>query len=268
MRQLWAIVFNWVVTEGVKIVIASIVLFITFKIINFVSKKVDKKIKNSKKHIDETISRVLISTIRKILKFIALVSFLGYIGIETSSIAACITSAGLAIGLALQGSLANFAGGVIILIMRPYKIGDYIECNGNEGIVEDIKLFYTILTTVDNKVITIPNGKTADSSIANYSVKKVRRLDMIFKIDYKSNYEIAKKAILDSILNSKNYHKQPEPFVGVDSYGDSSISIILKVWVDSKEYWNLKYFLQEEVKNQFDKRGVEIPFKQLDVHID
>lgn len=268
MEKLWETISSWLVTEGIKLLIAIVALFIIFKVINIVSRKIEKKVKNSKKHVDETISRFLISTVRKVLKFIVLVSFLGYVGIETSSIAAAITSAGLAVGLALQGSLANFAGGVIILVMRPYKIGDYVECSGEEGTVEDIKLFYTILTTVDNKVVTIPNGKAADSAIVNYSVKKTRRLDMTFDIAYENDYEVAKKAILESVANSNNYRNEPAPFVGIDSYKDSSVSVVLKVWVDSSEYWNLKYHLQEEVRKQFAKNNIEIPFNQLDVHLD
>ena len=268
MEELWQNVSNWLVTEGIKLVIAIIALFILFKVINVASRKIEKRLKKNKKHVDETISRVLISTIRKVLKFIVLVSFLGYVGIETSSIAAAITSAGLAIGLALQGSLANFAGGVIILIMRPYKIGDYIDANGEEGTVEEIKLFYTILTTVDNKVVTIPNGKMADSAIINYSTKKTRRLDMKFDIAYENDVEVAKKAILTSVENFKNYKNEPAPFVNVDSYKDSSVSIVLKVWVDSSEYWNMYYYMQEEVRRQFANNNIEIPFNQLDVHLD
>lgn len=268
MEQLWETVSAWLVTEGVKLLIAIIGLFICFKVINIVSRRIEKKLKKNKKHVDETISTVLISIIRKVLKFIILVSFLGYVGIETSSIAAAITSAGLAIGLALQGSLANFAGGVIILIMRPYKLGDYIDAGGEEGTVEEIKLFYTILVTVDNKVVTIPNGKMADSAITNYSTKKTRRLDMTFDIAYENDYEVAKKAILDSVVNSKNYRNEPAPFVGIDSYKDSSVSVVLRVWVDASEYWNLKFYLQEEVRRQFASNNIEIPFNQLDVHLD
>jgi small conductance mechanosensitive channel len=268
MEQIWETVSSWLVTEGVKLLFAIIGLFICFKVINFVSRKIEKKIKNSKKHVDETISSVLISIIRKVLKFIVLVSFLGYVGIETSSIAAAITSAGLAIGLALQGSLANFAGGVIILIMRPYKIGDYIDAEGESGTVEEIKLFYTVLTTVDNKVVTIPNGKMADTAITNYSTKKTRRLDMKFDIAYENDVDVAKQAILTSVENFKKYKNEPAPFVNVDSYKDSSVCIVLKVWVDSSEYWNMYYYIQEEVRRQFANNNIEIPFNQLDVHLD
>lgn len=268
MEKLWETVSSWLVTEGVKLIIAIIGLFICFKIINVISRRIEKRLKANKKHVDETISTVLISIIRKVLKFIILASFLGYVGIETSSIAAAITSAGLAIGLALQGSLANFAGGVIILIMRPYKIGDYIEAEGESGTVEEIKLFYTVLTTVDNKVVTIPNGKMADTAITNYSTKKTRRLDMKFDIAYDNDVEVAKKAILTSVESFKNYKNEPAPFVNVDSYKDSSVSIVLKVWVDSGEYWNMYYYMQEEVRRQFDKNNIEIPFNQLDVHVD
>lgn len=267
VSELWNKILDWLVTEGLKLIVAVLVLFIVFKIINLISRKLEKRLKSSKRRVDETITRVTISVSRKALKFLAFVCFLGYVGIETTSIAAAITSAGLAVGLALQGSLSNFAGGVIVLVMRPYKIGDYIECNGISGTVDDIKLFYTYITTIDNKEIVLPNGKMADSSIINYSANKLRRLDMYFEISYKNDVEKAKKAILTSITNSNNYKAIPEPFVNIDSCKNNSISLVLKVWCDNEEYWNLYYYLQEEVKRQFEKNSVMIPYNQLDVNL-
>ena len=201
------------------------------------------------------------------MKILAFICFLGYVGIETTSIAATITSIGLGVGLALQGSLSNFAGGVIILIMRPYKIGDYIECNGLSGTVEDIKTFYTCIVTIDNRVIMIPNGKIVDSSLINYSIKPLRRLDMFFYIEYNSDIDIVKKAILESVKNS-NMSKDGIPAtVSIEEYKQSSIKVILKVWCENSLYWSLYYYLQEEVKNKFEQYKIQVPYNKVNVAI-
>ena len=256
---------NWIITEGIKLVIGLFVLYIVFKIINIVTRRIEKKLKKRKKPLDETITKVLLNVLRKGLKILTFICFLGYVGIETTSIAAAITSAGLGIGLALQGSLSNFAGGVIILIMRPYKLGDYIECNGLSGTVEDIKTFYTYIVTIDNKVVMIPNGKMADSSIINYSSKPLRRLDMFFNVEYDSDINIVRKAILDSVINSSLYKENIEPTVSVEEYKDSYLKVILKVWCDNKKYWPLYYFLQEDIKKQFVKNNIKIPYNKINV---
>lgn len=254
---------EWVLTEGVKLIIGLIVLYFVFKIINLLSKRIEKKLKRRKKPLDETITKVLLNVFRNGLKILAFICFLGYVGIETTSIAAAITSAGLGVGLALQGSLSNFAGGVIILVMRPYKIGDYIECNGLSGTVEDIKTFYTYIITIDNKVVMIPNGKVADSSIINYSSKKIRRLDMFFNVEYDSDLSSVKKALLDSIKNSSMHKENIEPFINIEEYNENSVKVVLKVWCDNNKYWPLYYYLQEEVKRQFEKNGIKIPYNKV-----
>ena len=256
---------QWIVTEGIKLVVALFILFFTFKIINCFAKTIEKKLNISKKNLDETITKVLLNVIKKGLKILAFICFLGYVGIETTSIAAAITSAGLGVGLALQGSLSNFAGGVIILVMSPYKLGDYIECNGVSGTVEDIKTFYTYIVTIDNKVIMIPNGKIIDSSIINYSAKKTRRLDILFNVDYNSNLEDVKKALLDSVKNSKMYKEDKKPFINIEEYKDSYFKVVLKVWCDNKKYWDLYYYLLEEVKKQFEQYNIKIPCNKMKI---
>lgn len=258
---------HWIFTEGVKLLVGLLVLFIVFKIINVISKKFEKRLNNKKGQLDETITKVSLNIFRKGLKILSFICFLGYVGIETTSIAAAITSAGLGIGLALQGSLSNFAGGVIILVMRPYKLGDYIECNGVSGTVEDIKTFYTYITTIDNKVVMIPNGKMADSSIINYSVKKTRRLDLIFNIDYSSDLNLVKESILESVRNSKMYKEEKEPFINIEEYKESYYKVILKVWCDNNKYWDLYYYLHEEIKRQFERYNIKLSYKKLDVNL-
>lgn len=260
-------IINWILTDGVRLVFALIILYLIFKLINYFTRRIEKKIEKRKKHIDETITRVLLQCARVGLKILAFVCFLGYVGIETTSIAAAITSIGLAVGLALQGSLSNFAGGVIILIMHPYKLGDYIKYNDEEGTVEDVKLFYTYLTTIDNKVVIVPNGKMADSTIVNYTSKKLRRLDMKFNISYDNDLDIAKQAILNSIHKSNLIKENINPFININEYKDRYVELIIKVWCNTSDYWDLFYYLQEDIKKEFDKNNIKLSFNNLKIEV-
>lgn len=258
-------VLQWLTNDGLKLLVSIIVLFFVFKFINYFSKKLEKRIRKKKRPWDEAITRVALQVFRISIKVLAFICFLGYVGIETTSIAAAITSAGLALGLALQGSLSNFAGGVIILIMHPYKIGDYIECNGEEGTVEDIKLFYTYLNTIDNRVIVIPNGKVADSLIINCTAKKVRRLDMKFNVSYTSDIEEAKKSLISIVEKNNNVKLLPKPFINISDFKDTYVELILRVWCDTSNYWDLYYLFKEEVKKEFDRKGIELFINKIKI---
>lgn len=258
-------VSNWLVTEGLKIVIALIVFFIYCAIVKSICKKINKRLE--KKHVDETLRKVSIPWLRRILVFIGFACVLAYLGIETSSIAAAITSVGLTIGLALQGSLSNFAGGVIIIIMRPYKIGDFIECDGNSGTVEDIKLFYTYLRTSDNKVIVIPNGVAGNSTVINYSVKDTRRNDLVFSISYDCDFEKAKELIKECMDKNEIILKDPAPFINIKAHSSNSIDILARYYTKSDDYWTAHWYMLEAVKKTFDENGICIPYPQLDVHV-
>ena len=258
-------VSNWLVTEGLKIVIALIVFFIYCAIVKSICKKINKRLE--KKHVDETLRKVSIPWLRRILVFIGFACVLAYLGIETSSIAAAITSVGLTIGLALQGSLSNFAGGVIIIVMRPYKIGDFIECDGNSGTVEDIKLFYTYLRTSDNKVIVIPNGVAGNSTVINYSVKDTRRNDLVFSISYDCDFEKAKELIKECIDKNELILKDPAPFINIKAHSANSIDILARYYTKSDDYWTAHWYMLEAVKKTFDENGICIPYPQLDVHV-
>ena len=258
-------VINWMMTEGLKIVFGLIVLFVFFKVINGISKRIEKGLR--KKDVDLTISLVAISTLRKALKILAIICFIGYIGIETSSIAAAITSAGIAVGLALQGSLSNFAGGVIILIMRPYRIGDYVEIGGEQGTVEKIELFYTYLATTDNKVIVMPNGTASNDTIINYSKKDTRRVDIVFQIAYENDFEKAKQIIEDCAKATGYLIADKSWFVRMSAHNSSAIDIKAKMWVKSDDYWPMYHDMLENVKKAFDENGISIPYQQIDVQI-
>lgn len=258
-------ILSWLSTTGLKLVLGLVVLFIVFKIINFFSKKIEKSL--TRRHVDKTIESLIVSTFRKGLKFVAFAALLGYIGFETSSIAALVASFGVGLGLALQGSLSNLAGGIIIIFMRPFKIGDYIESNGLSGTVEQIKIFYTYLVTPDNKVIMIPNGSVANGSIINYSQKDTRRVDILFSIAYENDFEKAKDIIRMCIKKIGLSLDSPEPFINVSNHGASSIDITTRVWCKSNDYWTIYWKLLEDVKLAFDEAGISIPYNQLDVHL-
>lgn len=258
-------VWNWLITEGVKVVLGLVILFVLFKIINIITRKIEKAL--SKNKIDKTVLITVVSIIRKVLKILLIISFLTLIGIETSSISAVIASVGLTVGLSLQGSLSNLAGGIILLVLRPFKLGDYIECNDGSGTVEKIELFFTHIVTPDNKVVMVPNSTLSNGKIINYNAKKTRRLDLMFSIDYNVDYKKAKLIILNCIKESNLYLVEPEPFVRIKAHGASSIDIVVRVWVKSSDYWDLNFYLQEAIKEAFDNNNISIPFPQMDVHI-
>lgn len=255
----------WIVTEGLKIVIALIIFALFCAIIKAICKKIDKSLQ--KKHVDETVRKISIPWVRRIIIFIGFATLLTYLGIETSSIAAAITSIGLTIGLALQGSLSNFAGGVVVIIMRPYKIGDYIEMDSEAGTVEDIKLFYTYLRTGDNKIIVIPNSKAGNSIIVNYTRQGTRRDDITFSISYDNDFEKAKIAIRECIDNCPQILTDPAPFVNISNHGQSSIDILARYYTKTEDFWKAHWYMMEAVKKAFDKYEISIPYPQLDVHI-
>ena len=255
---------SWAITEGIKVLVGVILLFILFKITNFFTRRFDKLL--NRKMIEPTIVRVVVPTTRRVVKFVLVLIFLDYLGIQTASITAAIASAGVAIGLALQGSLSNLAGGIVILVMHPYKVGDYVQCDGYEGTVTDIKLFYTYLKTGDNKVVVMPNGKVSNEHIVNVNQNETRRQDLVFSISYNDDFEKAKQIILDCIKEMDYVLEDPAPFVNITEHASSSINILARFWVPTDKYWDSKWFMLERVKKAFDENNIEIPYPQLDVH--
>ena len=196
-----------------------------------------------------------------------IVSVIGQLGVETTSFIAVLGAAGLAVGLALQGTLQNFAGGVIILLLKPFKVGDFVDVGGHMGTVKEIQIFTTIMVTPDNKVIIIPNGGLANASMTNFSAMPTRRVDFSFGIGYGDDFEKAKSLIKGLIDADSRILKDPEPFVRVGELADSSVNITTRVWVNSADYWAVHFDMIENVKKTFDKEGVSIPYPQMDVHM-
>ena len=261
----WNAIVNWMLNVGIKVVIAILLMIISFKIVNLITKRLYKKLQ--KKKADETISRVGTQCLRVGLKVIILVCLVGYVGIETASISAVIAAIGVGISLAVQGTLSNFAGGVIIIIMRPFKIGDYITSNDVGGTVEDIKLFYTHIRTPDNRSVVIPNGSLANSVIINNNGKDTRRVDIVASVAYGSDTAKVKQVIKEICANNELVFQDPEPFVELSEMSESSLDFTVRTWCNRSDYWTVKFALNEAIVNGLRENGIEIPFNQLDVTI-
>lgn len=268
-QEIWKTVQEWLTHTGIKVLISIVVLILSFGIINWLSRliaKKGKKLEESKK-VDKTIYRTL-SYVTKIgLKVLIVIALIGYLGIDTSGVTALIASLGVGVGLAVNGTLSNLAGGVLLLITRPFKVDDYISACGYEGTVEEILICNTKLRTSDNKVVYLPNGSLSTKEIVNYSEKATRRVDITYSIAYADDFEKAKAIILDIANKHDLILDDPAPSARVSAHSASSISIDAKVWCNNGDYWTVKFDMLERVKLAFDEQGISIPFDQLDVHV-
>lgn len=332
--SLWETVLQWCTNVGIKIIIALIILFIAFRIINAVGKRIirnaehpelskkakkqaakeDKQRKKDeelaekmakkreaaataeeredldakaakkaqkkearkerlgrekeKMRLDKTIVKTLTHVGMIALKILVVIMLIAYLGFDISALTALIASLGVAVGLAVDGALSNVAGGVLLLVTRPFRVDDFITACGYDGTVEDIYLCNTKIRTLDNKVVYLPNGTLCSAAIVNYSEKELRRVDLVFSISYADDFEKAKKIILqDVVANHPLILSDPEPFVRVSAHSESSIDLTSRVWVKNADYWTVYFDMIEAVKKAFDEQGIEIPFKQVDVHI-
>ena len=259
---------NWLpllVQYGKHIVFALITLAIGWWLIGRVVSSLGHFM--DKRHADPMVTGFLSSLLSALLRVLLLLSVAGMVGIETTSFIALIGAAGLALGLALQGSLANFAGGVLILFLRPFRAGDYIEAQGTAGTVESIMIFHTILRTADNKVIILPNGSLSNGTITNYSRKPTRRVDINVGIDYTDDIKKARSVLLGLAAADQRVLKDPAAVVYLTSLGDNSVNLSLRMWTNSADYWSVFFELQEQMKEAFDREGLSFPFPQRTVHI-
>jgi small conductance mechanosensitive channel len=254
-----------IMTYGPKLLLAIVVLLIGLWIIKLVVKAFRKAME--KGGMDISLQGFLASLVSILLKALLFISVASMIGIATTSFIAILGAAGLAIGLALQGSLANFAGGVLILLFKPFKVGDFINAQGHAGTVDSIKVFFTTLKTPDNKTIIIPNGALSNSSIVNFSTEARRRVDMTFGIGYADDIQKAKGILNRLIQTDTRILKDPEPAVVVSELADSSVNFTVRAWCDAADYWGIFFDMQEKVKGAFDSEGVTIPFPQQELHV-
>ncbi len=217
--------------------------------------------------IDESLRPFLVSIVSTLFKILLFISVAGMVGIEMTSFIALIGAAGLAVGMALSGSLQNFAGGVMILLFKPFKAGDFIEAQGYSGVVKEIQIFNTLLTTPDNKIVILPNGGLSGSSMVNYSALPTRRVDFSFGIGYDDDIDHAKEVLQKIIDSDTRILKDPEAFVAVGELADSSVNFTVRVWVNTADYWGVYFDMQEKVKKEFDANNLSIPYPQTDVHL-
>jgi len=254
------------INYGPKVIGAILVLFIGFRIARGIAKQVRKMLTKGK--FDDSLVPFLSSLTSTLLKILVIISAMGMLGIEMTSFIAILGAAGLAVGMALSGTLQNFAGGVMILIFKPFKVDDFVEAGGNMGVIKEIQIFNTIMTTVDNKRIIIPNGGLSNSTMTNFSSEPFRRVDFTFGIGYSDDIDKAKKVLFDEIAKFPQVLNEPaEPFVGVSELADSSVNFAVRVWVKGADYWDVFFGLNESVKKAFDANNISIPFPQTDVHI-
>ena len=253
-----------VATYGVKVVAAAIIFIVGCWLSKFLTSVLEQMMTRS------GLDSMLVSFLRNIVYTAAMVfvflAVLGKLGIQTTSFIAVLGAAGLAIGLALQGSLSNFASGVMLVLFRPFKVGDYIEAGGTSGTVEEMLIFSTKMKTPDNKAVFVPNGSITGGTIVNYSAKDTRRVDLVFGVSYEDDISKVKQ-IIEEVLNADDrILKDPSPTVGLAELGESSVNFVVRPWVSAADYWGVRFSLNEAMKLRFDQEGVSIPYPQRDVH--
>jgi len=256
---------TYAIPWGIKI-IAAIAIFIIGRFISRIIVRILKKIM-LKAHLDETITNFLGSIVRTILTVVVVIAALEQLGVDTTSVLAIFAAAGLAIGLAFKDSLSNFASGIMLILFKPFKLGDFVEAAGVSGVVEVIRIFNTVIKGGDNREMTIPNSQIYGGIITNYSAKPTRRVDLVIGIGYNDNIGTAKNLILDIINKDQRILTDPEPAVMVSNLGDSSVDLAVRPWVNSGDYWAVRADLLQTIKETFDDAGISIPYPQTDVHL-
>ena len=269
LEQVWQNINIFIQQPVVSIVLRIFAAILILTVGTKIAKYIAKRYENSKgaAKLNKTVRTFLKHIIAIVLYVVVAICALVILGFELSVFSAAIASIGVTIGLALQGSLANIAGGVMVVAFKPFELGDFVESEGVAGTVTDIGIFYTTLTTPDNKKVVVPNGKISNAVVTNYSTNDTRRIDFDFSISYKTDIDSAKKVLMACAKAEQRILADPEPVVMITSHSDSSIGIRLRVWVKNSEYWDVNFAILEQVKKQFDNFGIEIPYQQLDVHV-
>jgi len=255
-----AVDFSW------KILFAGLIVVLGFKLVKFVMNRVKKaKVFNK---LEKSTQTFISSILNILLRGIVVLTAITELGIPMTSIIAVIGSAGLALGLALQGGLSNIAGGVMIMLFKPFKVGDFIDTHTDSGTVKEINVFHTVLCTYDNKIIVIPNGELSNKTIVNASAMPKRLLDLEFSVDYRTDIDKVKEVLTEIANSSKFKIKEDDILVALKEQGDSALVFAFRIWVKSEDYWTAKFEILETVKKRFDEENISIPYPQLDVHLD
>lgn len=255
---------NWGISTGKQIIAALIIFLVGRLLISLVNKLVAKLL--SRRHVDAGVQSFVKSFVNILLTILLIVAIISKLGVDTTSFAALLASAGVAVGMALSGNLQNFAGGLIILLFRPFKVGDFIECQGVSGAVKEIQIFHTILTSPDNKVIYVPNGGLSSGNIINYSREATRRVDWTFTFEYGEDYNKVESVINRLIAADERILNTPAPFVNLIALADSSVNVVVRVWVKSEDYWDVFFSMNKAVYATFNKEGINFPFPQITIH--
>ena len=258
-------VISWATTTGLRLITGVIALFVSFKIIKVLARKIENS--GARHSADKTVMRTVSYVFGVGARVLVILCLVSYIGLDTGGIAALIASLGVGVGLAVNGALSNLAGGVLIILTRPFRIDDFIEAQGFSGTVVDIHVTNTKLRTPDNKIIFIPNGALSSGSIVNYSLQSTRRVDVDFSVAYSTDISRAKSIVASVASNHPLVLKEPEIFVRVTEHLDSSIKLTLRAWVKSADYWTVRLDMLEQVKSRLDSEGIEIPFNKMDIYI-
>lgn len=257
--------FTFVISYGVDILAALIIFIFGRWIAKAVSRFVERV--SLKSHAEETLAKFLKNITYFLILAAVIIAAVGKLGVQTTSLVAVIGAAGLAVGLALQGSLANFASGVLLIIFKPFKAGDFVEAGGAMGSVQEVQIFNTILSSPDNRKIILPNAKITGDKITNFSSIEKRRIDLIFGISYKDDMKTAKDVLTKIVTSDTRIMKDPAPVIAVYELGDSSVNLVCRPWVKPSDYWNVYFDTVEKGKLELEKKGITIPFPQRDVHL-
>ena len=255
---------DFAIRAGERILIAAVVFVVGRFLISMLNKFVGRLM--DKRKIDVSIKTFVKSLVNILLTVLLIISVVGALGVETTSFAALLASAGVAVGMALSGNLQNFAGGLVVLLFKPYKVGDWIESQGVSGTVKEIQIFHTILATADNKVIYVPNGAMSSGVVTNYSHQTTRRVEWIVGIDYGEDFEKVQRIISDILAADKRVLNDPAPFIGLHALDASSVNVVTRVWVKSADYWDVYFDINQAIYETFNAKGINFPFPQLTVH--
>lgn len=260
-------IIDYAVEIGINLLVAVVILFVGFKLAGILSRAIVRVLEKRESALGLiTFSKSLVSAIVKILTVITVFT---QVGVEMTSFIAILGAAGFAIGMAFSGTLSNFAGGIMILVFKTFKVGDFIKAQGEMGTVKEIQIFHTILITPDNKTIIMPNGPLSNGNLTNYSTQDTRRVDFTFGFAYGEDYALAKQTINDIVTGHDKVFKDPAPFIALHELADSSVNLAVRCWCNKEDYWDIYFYVNEHVYNKFNEvEGLSIPFPQMDVHMD
>lgn len=263
-----SVVTQQLIDSGIQVgghILKAAIVFVVGRFLISLLKRLTSRLLD-KRSVDVSIKTFVKSLVNILLTILLIISVVGALGVETTSFAALLASAGVAIGMALSGNLQNFAGGLVILLFKPYKVGDWIESQGVSGTVKEIQIFHTILTTADNKLIFVPNGALSSGVVVNYSNQKTRRVEWIVGVDYGEDYAKVEQVVRDILAADKRILSEPAPFVALHALDASSVNVVARVWVNSENYWDVYFDINQAIYKTFNEKGIDFPFPQLTVH--